>query len=112
MSTYTPPPDAPGGAAPVNGTLILVFGILSLVCCGLFGPVALIMGNNALNTLRMSGGDPSQSGLVTAGRICGIIGTVLFGLQILWIIFGGGLAVLSALSAGGAAGAGGAGVPR
>ena len=107
MATYTPPPSSAAGS-PVNGTLILVLGILSLVCCGFLGPAAWIMGNNALNTLRGGGGDPSQSGLVTAGRICGIIGTVLLVVQLGWIVFGGGLAVLSAMSAGGAAAGGGA----
>jgi hypothetical protein len=80
----------------VNGTLILVFGILGLVCCGIFGPIAWVMGNNALATLSGGGGDPNQRGLVVAGRICGIIGTVFLLLQVAWIVFGGGLAVFTA----------------
>ncbi len=47
-----------------NATLILVLGILSLVCCGLLGPVAWIMGNNALREIDAGIGNPSDRGLV------------------------------------------------
>jgi len=60
-----------------NGTLILVLGILSLVLCGLLGPVAWIMGNNALRNIDAGLGDPNERGMVVAGRILGIIATVL-----------------------------------
>jgi hypothetical protein len=68
----------------VNGTLILVLGILSLICLPILGPVAWILGNGAMNTLNTGGGDDSQRGLVNAGRICGIIGTVFFVLGIVY----------------------------
>jgi hypothetical protein len=67
-----------------NGTLILVLGILSLVCLPILGPVAWIMGNNAIN----AGVDESQRGTVNAGRICGIIGTVFMVLSIVGAILG------------------------
>jgi hypothetical protein len=60
-----------------NGSTILVLGILSLVICGLLGPVAWIMGNNALKELNYEGVDQSDRGLVVAGRICGIVATAL-----------------------------------
>lgn len=75
-----PPPQVP----PVNATLILIFGILSIPLtwlCGIgvvFGVVAWIMGNSALQTLDQIGDPMSQRGTVNAGRICGIIGTVMF----------------------------------
>ena len=73
--TPTPPPSA---SSPVNGTLILVLGILSFFCFGIIlGPVAWVMGNGALQTLDQYGDPASQRGTVSAGRICGIIGTVL-----------------------------------
>lgn len=84
-----------GGSSSVNGTLILVLGILSIVCCSILGPVAWVMGNNALTTLNQGGGDESQRGLVVAGRILGIIGTVLLILSLVWTVFCGGLAILS-----------------
>ena len=69
-----------------NGTLILVLGILSLVCLPILGPVAWIMGNNAIN----AGVDESQRGTVNAGRICGIIGTVFMVLGVVyWVVVGG-----------------------
>src|SRR5438128_1906635 len=37
---------------PHNGTVILVLGILSLVVCGLLGPVAWVMGNRDLKEIR------------------------------------------------------------
>lgn len=92
-----PPYDAPPYAAPplpvigqhyapapVNGTLILVFGILSIVICGILGPVAWIMGNSALRILDTPGIDQMQRGTVVAGRICGIIGTVFLMLGVLY----------------------------
>jgi hypothetical protein len=91
MSTpYDPPP--PGAASSSgNGVLILVLGILSLICLPILGPVAWVMGNNALPTAS-----PDQVGMVTAGRICGIIGTVFLALGIIWFFFLGGLAMIGA----------------
>jgi uncharacterized membrane protein YjgN (DUF898 family) len=60
-----------------NGTLILVLGILGIIVCQILGPVAWIMGNNGMALLNSGQGDESQRGNVNAGRICGIIGTVL-----------------------------------
>jgi len=85
---YSPPPGGQppyGGpvGAPVNGTMILVLGILSIVCLPILGPVALIMANNALKSGPI---DPAQAGSVNAGRICGIIGCVLLVIGILYWI--------------------------
>ncbi len=60
-----------------NATLILVLGILGIVCCGFLAPVAWYMGNNALRDIDAGIGNPADRGLVVAGRILGIIGTVL-----------------------------------
>jgi hypothetical protein len=76
---------SPAGA-PVNGTLILVLGILGIVFCQILGPVAWIMGNNAT---RMGGGDPQQANLANIGRILGIVGTVILILGIIGGIFFG-----------------------
>lgn len=83
--TWPPPPSGsgplPGAAGSGNATMILVLGILSIVCLPILGPVAWIMGNNALASGTV---DPSQTGQVTAGRICGMVGT---GLMVLGIIY-------------------------
>ena len=91
-----PPP--PGGYAPypypppaptVPATAILVFGILGVVFAlscgigGIFGVVAWVMGNGALDTLNRVGDPLGQRGTVTAGRICGIVGTGLMALVFL-----------------------------
>ena len=91
----TPPPvwpPQPGVPSPYgspqsnsNATLILVLGIMSLVGFAILGPVAWILGNNALKTGMM---DQSQVGQVNTGRICGIIGTVILALAIVgYIVF-------------------------
>ncbi|MFA5191591.1 MAG: DUF4190 domain-containing protein [Verrucomicrobiia bacterium] len=62
---------------PHRGTLILVFGILSLVFCAPLGIAAWIMGNGDLKQMDAGTMDPSGRSNTNAGRICGIIGTVL-----------------------------------
>ncbi len=63
----------------VNGTMILVFGILGFVFCPIFGVVAWIMGNNAINTLdEAEVYDGTERGLASAGRICGLISSLLW----------------------------------
>ncbi|MCL8027559.1 DUF4190 domain-containing protein [Nocardioides bruguierae] len=80
---YGQPPygGQPGYAQPENhprGTLILVLGILGLVCCGLFTALpAWIMGNKARKETTPSGAPYANAGLIKAGWILGIIGTLL-----------------------------------
>lgn len=62
---------------PHRGTLILVLGILSLVCCHPLGIAAWLMGNTDLKEMAAGTMDPSGQGTTNAGKICGIIGTVL-----------------------------------
>ncbi len=62
---------------PHRGTTILVLGILSLVCCGLLGIPAWLMGNADLKEMAAGTMDPAGQGTTSAGKICGIIGTVL-----------------------------------
>ena len=71
---------------PVNGATILTLGILSLVLCLPLGPIAWAMSNNALNVLDVyepKANDYSQRGMVVAGRVCAIIGTVFSALRCL-----------------------------
>jgi len=71
---------------PHRGTLILVLGILSLVICGFLGIPAWIMGKNDLAEMQAGQLDPSGQSLTNAGRICGIIGTILLILQVIAIV--------------------------
>lgn len=92
-----PPPPPPPGPTPYpfrpsvehpNGTTILVLGILSLVVCGLLGPVAWVMGNTAVREMNANPSvDYRNRGNVTAGRVCGIIGTALLVLSVLFMVF-------------------------
>lgn len=85
---------SPGGGASVNGTLILVLGILGVIGCGICAPIAWIMGNSATKT---PGGDPQQINLANIGKILGIVGTVLTVLGIIgYTVFGA--AILSQAS--------------
>ena len=98
MSSYPPPPEQPnpygqqpnpyggppgGGVDHPRGTTVLVLGILSLVCCGLFtGIPAIIMGKSALEEIDRAPGSYGNRSSVKAGYICGIIGTALSALGI------------------------------
>ncbi len=85
---YVPPiPNPPGGGGyqPAmqpfvhkRGGTVLTYGILGFFCCGILAPVAWITGNNALAAYGDS--DPGDRGTVQAGRIMGIVGTILWGL--------------------------------
>lgn len=100
------PPPMPGnsstgfGTAPHRGVLVLVLGILSIVLCGLLGPVAWIMGNKDMAEIDAGRMDPTGRGMTQAGKICGIVGTVL-------VVLGVGLWVLMMIVGIGAAAAGG-----
>ncbi len=62
---------------PHRGVMILVFGILGLVCCIVFGIVAWVMGNGDLKEMDAGRMDPSGRGLTQAGKICGIVSVAL-----------------------------------
>ena len=78
------PTIAPDSALPAygphRGTTVLVLGILSL-CLGLIGcvlgAIAWYIGNEELRRMDAGLADPAGRGMVTAGRICGIIGVCL-----------------------------------
>jgi hypothetical protein len=83
-----------------QGTTVFVLGLLSLVLCQLLGPVAIMMGNSYIRECALEGVEPE--GLGVAGRIMGMIGTVLFVLQLLF--FGAYLGCFCLAILGGAAG--------
>ena len=60
-----------------RGTLILVLGILGLVLCAPCGIAAWIMGSGDLKQIDAGQMDATGRGLTNAGRICGIIATIL-----------------------------------
>ena len=62
---------------PHRGVLILVFGILALVVCFIFGIAAWVMGNNDLRAMDAGQMDPEGRSLTQAGKICGMIAAIL-----------------------------------
>lgn len=62
---------------PHRGTLILILGILGLVICGPLGIAAWVMGSGDLKEIDAGTMDPAGRGTTQAGKICGIIGTIL-----------------------------------
>ena len=84
-----------GGDAPAmyryasRGTTVLVLGILSIMVCSIMGPIAWSMGGEELR--RIAAGETSPMGQQSAfaGRICGIVATVMLaltGLFVLWAV--------------------------
>ena len=75
---YSPvPPDHP------RATTALVLGIVSLVLCQLLGPVAWAIGGSTVKEIDASNGQLGGRGTAQAGRICGIVATVILVLLIL-----------------------------
>jgi hypothetical protein len=85
------PPPAPGYAVPagqkVDGAIpALILGIIGLIFCQILAPIAWVLGRNAERKVDASGGALSGRGEATAGKVLGIIGTVLLVLGIIFII--------------------------
>ncbi|MCE9544075.1 MAG: hypothetical protein K8T25_00905 [Planctomycetia bacterium] len=67
---------------PHRGTLVLVLGIMGLVCCAIFGPMAWIFGAADLKAMRSGQMDPAGESTTQIGMILGIISSVLLGLGV------------------------------
>jgi hypothetical protein len=88
-------PQSQQPLAPHRGVLILVFGILSIVCCLIFGIVAWVMASKDLKEMAAGRMDPAGQGMTKAGMICGIIGIALQLLVILLQLLGVGLVTIT-----------------
>ena len=82
---------------PHHGTLILIFGILGLVICAPLGIAAWVMGSGDLKQMDSGAMDPSGRSLTNAGRILGMIATILLGIGILIAIAAACLGVLGGI---------------
>jgi hypothetical protein len=79
-----------------QATTILVLGILSLICsCLPLGIAAWVMGNRELQAIDSGRRNPDNRGTANAGRIIGIVATVLglFGFIVLFAFLFLGLSV-------------------
>ncbi len=101
MSTPIPP-AIPGSIAQENSkaTMALVFGVLGIICCGLLAPVAWYLANEELKAIEIGRIAETNRGVAQVAKILGIIGTILLGLALLWVVLFGGMATLGALTGG------------
>ncbi|MEV0331166.1 DUF4190 domain-containing protein [Nocardia sp. NPDC050717] len=93
MST-PPPPGYPGYVPPRDhpqANLVLILGILGLAFCGLCAPFAWLKGRAVLAEIDASQGRVGGRSAVYAGYICGLIGTILLAVMVLFGL--GGLIV-------------------
>ena len=80
-------PQDPGAYPEASqATTILVLGILGLIICGVLAPIAWVMGNNELEAIQAGRRPPENRGTANAGRILGIIWTVLLAISVIVII--------------------------
>lgn len=66
--------------------MILVFGILGIVCCVIFGIVAWVMGKSDLEAMERGEMDRSGEGLTKAGYILGIVSVALAVLAVVFYV--------------------------
>lgn len=91
------PPQPQAQSASTQAITALVLGILGVVCCGLAAPIAWYLGVQELNAIQAGTSPVAGEGMAKAGKILGIIGTVLLILSMLWFFFMGGMAVLEGM---------------
>lgn len=70
-------PHHAGYPMPGRGNTILVLGVLSVVLCQVVGPIAWAMGNEEMRRIDSGLVDPSTRNAAFAGRICGMVSTIL-----------------------------------
>ena len=78
-----------------EATTILVLGILGFVLCFICGIFAWSKGNAYLQSCRIRRIQPSNAAV--AGRILGMVATILFGLQLMLVVLWGLFAVIGGM---------------
>jgi hypothetical protein len=64
---------------PHRGVLVLLLGIFGWIfCCPIFSVVAWSLGNSDLREMRLGRMDPAGEGLTRAGRVMGMVHTLMF----------------------------------
>jgi len=71
---------------PHRGAVILAFGILGLAVCQLFGIAAWVIADADLKEMNRGYMDPGGRDLTQAGRILGIVSTVLLAISLVVVI--------------------------
>ena len=79
-----PQPDAM--MKPHRGSAILALGIIGIVMCFITGIIAWVMGSGDMREMKEGLRDPEGGGLTRDGMICGIVGTCLAVLGVVWYV--------------------------
>jgi mannose/fructose/N-acetylgalactosamine-specific phosphotransferase system component IIC len=89
---------APQPSASTQAIAALVIGLVSVMtCCGMpLAPVAWYLGNQELKAIAEGRSPASGNGVAMAGKILGMIGTLMMALAVVWIFFMGGFVILQA----------------
>ena len=99
------PPSAPSQSIPVSqnfpvqqkqmashrGGTILIFGLLGLFCCIIFGISAWTMGSSDLQKMDAGLMDSTGRGSTQAGKICGMISVILGIIGFVFYLMGSGV---------------------
>lgn len=93
---YSPYSQQLGQVEHPRGTLIFVLGLLSILGITILAPFAWVMGRRALREIDVNRPAYSNRGLVMAGYVLGIIGTILLALFAVLFVVGVTLAVVGA----------------
>ena len=78
---------------PEGGSTIFILGPLGLLLCQILGIIAWVQGNTYMEKCRSMGVEPE--GLAVAGRILGMISTILLIISVVVGVFIGVAAALS-----------------
>src|SRR6478672_11417261 len=98
---YGQQPGYPAYAADhPKATTALILGILGIVVCGLIAPFAWRMGKRTVDEIDASQGRLGGRGSAQAGYILGLIGTVLLGLGLLFLVVVVVIAIIGAATSG------------
>jgi len=89
------PPPASSASPSSQAIVALVLGILGLVSCQLLAPVAWYLGRQERLAIREGRAPASGQTFATIGYALGIAGTILFVFILLWLLFLGGLAIVT-----------------
>lgn len=66
-----------------QAVIVFVLGLMGLTACQILAPVAMVMGNKYVAQCKAF--DIQPDGLGVAGRILGIVGTVLFAISLAFL---------------------------
>lgn len=102
--SYPPPPGYPAGGAPYapaypggdpfaasgmaahRGNLVLGLAIAGILCCGPLSIVAYIFGRQDIAAMDAGRMDPTGRSTTNVGRVLGLIGIILLGVQLVFLL--------------------------